>query len=71
MNEPLHIHVPCDDDGIQAIEQVLGVKFQRVFPSVIPTELVDVCPMDAPVISSFRYPYCPTCGGGPECECGE
>jgi len=50
MNEFLHIHLPCDDSGIQEIEKALGVKFQVVVPEMVPSELVDVCPMPEPTM---------------------
>jgi hypothetical protein len=51
MDDLLHIHIPCDDADILAIEQFLSaqsgrpVKFKRVDPQMIPSEQVDVCPM--------------------------
>ena len=47
-NDFLHIHLPIPDEGIEEIEKVLGVKFTPVFPETIPTEKVDVCPMELP-----------------------
>jgi len=40
------IHLDASDDDIEVLEKVLGVKFQRVEPAMIPAELIEVCPME-------------------------
>jgi hypothetical protein len=45
MSDFLHIDLPCSEADIRALEEVLGIKFQRVQVETIPAEKVQVCPM--------------------------
>lgn len=48
MSDFLHIHLPFGDEGIRAIEEALGIKFQRAEVPIVVSEKVEVCPMSLP-----------------------
>jgi len=48
MNDFLHIHLPCGDADIEAIEKALGIKFQKQVVETVSPEKVEVCPLSPP-----------------------
>jgi hypothetical protein len=49
MNDFFHISLPdATDSDMEALEKLLGVKFQKIESEMIAAEKVDVCPLPIP-----------------------
>lgn len=55
MNDFLHIHLPCGDEDIKAIEKALGVKFIPVVPEMIAADKVELHPLSPPSDKPIFY----------------